>query len=35
VLDVTNVLYSKTGIDITSEVKVELLRMDAEAMKKP
>ena len=34
VLDVTNLLYSKTGIDITREVKVELSKLDAEAMKK-
>jgi outer membrane protein len=35
VLDVTNLLYSKTGVDITAEVKVELSKLDAEAMKKP
>jgi outer membrane protein len=35
VLDTSKLLYSKTGIDITAEVKVELMRLDAEAMKKP
>lgn len=35
VLDTSKLLYSKAGIDITAEVKAELLRMDAEAMKKP
>jgi len=35
VLDTSKLLYSKAGIDITMEVKVELLRLDAEAMKKP
>jgi len=34
VLDVSKLLYSKTGIDITAEVKSELARLDAEAMKK-
>jgi len=34
VLDISKVLYSKTGIDITAEVKVELAKLDAEAMKK-
>jgi Skp family chaperone for outer membrane proteins len=34
VLDVSKLLYSKTGIDITVEVKAELARLDAEAMKK-
>ncbi len=34
VLDVSKLLYSKTGIDITMEVKAELARLDAEAMKK-
>jgi len=34
VLDTSKLLYSKGGIDITAEVKAELLRLDAEAMKK-
>lgn len=34
VLDVSKLLYSKTGIDITAEVKFELARLDSEAMKK-
>lgn len=34
VLDVSKLLYSKTGIDLTPEVKVELARLDAESMKK-
>lgn len=34
VLDVSKLLYSKTGIDLTAEVKVELARLDAEAMKR-
>jgi Skp family chaperone for outer membrane proteins len=34
VLDVSKLLYSKTGIDITVEVKAELARLDAEATKK-
>jgi len=34
VLDTSKLLYSKAGIDITPEVKIELLRLDAEAMKK-
>jgi outer membrane protein len=34
VLDTSKLLYSKGGIDITDEVEVELLRLDAEAMKK-
>ncbi len=34
VLDETVTLYFKGGTDITQEVLVELLRMDAEAMKK-
>jgi len=33
VIDVSIMLYSKGGMDITEEVKIELLRMDAEAMK--
>jgi len=35
VLDTSKLLYSKAGIDITMEVKAELLRLDAEALKKP
>jgi len=35
VLDTSKLLYSKAGMDITMEVKAELLRLDAEAMKKP
>lgn len=35
VLDTSKLLYSKAGIDITMEVKAELLRLDGEAMKKP
>ncbi|HBW86130.1 MAG TPA: hypothetical protein DEF82_05150 [Crocinitomicaceae bacterium] len=34
VLEASKVLYAKGGIDITMEVKIELLRLDAEAMKK-
>ena len=34
VIDDSVTLYFKSGLDITSEVVVELLRMDAEAMKK-
>lgn len=33
VLDESVALYSKGGIDITAEVKIELMRLDAEAMK--
>ena len=35
VLDTSKLLYSKAGMDITMEVKAELLRLDAEATKKP
>jgi outer membrane protein len=35
VLDTSKLLYSKAGIDITVEVKAELLKLDAEALKKP
>ena len=34
VLDESNTLYFKGGMDITAEVLIELLRLDAEAMKK-
>lgn len=34
VLDVSKLLYSKMGIDITAEVKMELAKLDAESMKK-
>ena len=34
VFDTSKLLYSKGGVDITDEVEVELLRLDAEAMKK-
>jgi outer membrane protein len=34
VIDETVTLYFKGGMDITAEVVVELLRLDAEAMKK-
>ena len=34
VIDETVTLYFKGGMDITSEVVIELLRLDAEAMKK-
>ncbi|MBI1836583.1 MAG: OmpH family outer membrane protein [Flavobacteriia bacterium] len=33
VIDVTATLYHKTGINLTKEVMVELLKLDAEAMK--
>ena len=35
VVDETAMLFSAGGIDITNEVIVELLKLDAEAMKKP
>jgi Skp family chaperone for outer membrane proteins len=34
VIDESQTLYFKGGIDMTAEVMVELLRMDAEALKK-
>jgi hypothetical protein len=34
VMDVSKLLYSKMGIDITAEVKMELAKLDAESMKK-
>ena len=34
VLDESTTLYFKGGMDITDEVLIELLRLDAEAMKK-
>lgn len=34
VVDISKVLYSKAGMDITGEVKIELARLDAASMKK-
>ena len=34
IIDETVTLYFKGGIDCTSEVMIELLRLDADAMKK-
>jgi Skp family chaperone for outer membrane proteins len=34
VMDVSKLLYSKMGIDITAEVKMELAKLDAESMKR-
>jgi Skp family chaperone for outer membrane proteins len=34
VIDASNMLYSKGGMDITGEVVVELLKLDASAINK-